>query len=267
MTMSTQTPPLLQVDRLEVLYGNAILAVRGVSIEVQAGSIVALLGANGAGKTTTLKAISRLLQAERGEVVAGDVRIDGQSVLDTAPDELVRRGVVQVLEGRRCFAHLSVEENLLLGGHVKSPSGKVLGERLADVYALFPRLKTRRASLAGYTSGGEQQMVAIGRALMAQPRLVLLDEPSMGLAPLVVQEIFEAIRALNQQGVSFVLAEQNARMALSHAHHAYVLETGRVAISGSAQALSAKTDIHDFYLGAGGDHRISFIDDRLRRRA
>jgi len=259
--MTTTDMPLLQVERIEVVYDHVILALRGVSIEVPRGGIVALLGANGAGKTTTLKAISRLLEAERGTVTGGDVRYEGASVLQHGPDRLVRAGVAQVLEGRRWFAHLSVEQNLLLGGFVDSPPRRQLQQRLEAVYDLFPRLKTRRNSLAGYTSGGEQQMVAIGRALMGRPRLVLLDEPSMGLAPLVVQEIFEAVGRLNrEQGVSFLLAEQNAAIALRHAQYGYVLATGSVATQGSAAELLARDDVRRFYLGDSGPGRKAFID-------
>ena len=261
-------PPLLSLDGVEVRYDGVIVALRGVSLEVGAGRIVALLGANGAGKTTTLKAASRLLAAERGEVVAGSVSFDGQVVDGLRPDQLVARGVAQVLEGRRCFAHLTVEENLLLGGFVRKPSRGELAASLERVYARFPRLKERRRSRAGYTSGGEQQMVAIGRALMAAPRLVLLDEPSMGLAPLIVQEIFEAVRELHERdGVSFLLAEQNAAVALRHAHDAHVLEGGRVVLSGSAAELAARDDIRHFYLGGHEADRRPFIDAHRVRQA
>jgi len=267
MTATSQAPdtaatPLLVLDGVEAVYERVIVALRGVTLSVPRGAIVALLGGNGAGKTTTLKAVSRLLAAERGEVVAGSIHVDGQPLAGLAPHDLVARGVSQVLEGRHCFAHLSVEDNLRLGGYVRRPSRGELAARLEQVYTRFPRLKERRRSLAGYTSGGEQQMVAIGRALMAQPRLVLLDEPSMGLAPIIVHEIFEGVRQLNERdGVTFLLAEQNAAVALRHAHQAHVLEGGRVVLSGDAQALRARDDMQHFYLGGGdGDQRRAFID-------
>jgi branched-chain amino acid transport system ATP-binding protein len=253
--------PLLSLRGVEVVYERVIVALRGVSLEVPSGAIVALLGANGAGKTTTLKAASRLLGAERGEVVAGEIEFDGQPIAGLAPNRLVELGVSQVLEGRHCFAHLTVEENLSLGGFVRRPSRGELAASLERVYTRFPRLQQRRRSLAGYTSGGEQQMVAIGRALMANPRLVLLDEPSMGLAPIVVREIFEGMRELNERdGVSFLLAEQNAAIALQYAHRALVLETGRVVLEGSTEALRSRDDVQRFYLGDSGPVRQPFID-------
>jgi branched-chain amino acid transport system ATP-binding protein len=252
---------LLELHEVEVRYGGAIVALHGVSLQVPAGSVVALLGANGAGKSTVLKASSQLLAAERGEVTAGSVRFDGRPVAGLAPHALVAQGVSHVLEGRHCFAHLSVEENLTLGALVRKPTRGELGAALEQVYERFPRLKERRRSPAGVTSGGEQQMVAIGRALMARPRLVLLDEPSMGLAPLVVQEIFDGVRALNEHdGVSFLLAEQNAAIALRHAHHACVLEAGRVVLQGTAAELAARDDIQHFYLGGHAGQRRPFID-------
>ena len=269
MTTTPLPPPLLQVDRLEVAYDQVILALRGVSLQVPAGGgIVALLGANGAGKSTTLKAVSRLLQAERGTVTGGDIRLDGESVLRRGPDALVRAGVSQVLEGRRCFAHLSVEDNLRLGGFAGDTPRAELKARLESVYELFPRLKERRSSLAGYTSGGEQQMVAIGRALMARPRLVLLDEPSMGLAPTVVHEIFDAVGRLHREhGVSFLLAEQNAAIALRHAQYGHVLANGAVVSQGSAAELLARDDVQRFYLGdSGAKGRSAFIDAHRVRR-
>jgi len=258
---STAPPVLLALRDVEVLYERAIVALRGVTLQVPRGAIVALLGANGAGKSTTLKAASRLLGAERGEVVAGSILLDGASTAGVAPHRLVERGVAQVLEGRRCFSHLSVEENLLLGAFVRRPSRGALAAALERVYVRFPRLRERRRSLAGYTSGGEQQMIAIGRALMSDPRLVLLDEPSMGLAPIIVQEIFEGVRELNERdGVTFVLAEQNAAVALRLAHHAYVLENGRVALEGDAAALRGRDDMQRFYLGGSDPDRRPFID-------
>ncbi len=260
-------PALLELDAVEAAYDGVIVALRGVSLRVPKGEIVALLGANGAGKSTTLKAASSLLGAERGAIVAGRVRLDGREVTGLAPHRLVELGVSQVLEGRHVFAHLSVEDNLRLGAFVRRPSRADLKASLEQVYQRFPRLKERRRSQAGYTSGGEQQMVAIGRALMARPQLVLLDEPSMGLAPIVVHEIFEGIRQLNEQdGVSFLLAEQNAAIALEYAHHGYVLETGRVVLDGSAETLRARGDVQRFYLGEGEAQRLSFIDPHQRRQ-
>jgi branched-chain amino acid transport system ATP-binding protein len=258
----SQATPLLELRDVAVRYDGVITALRGVSLAVPRGAIVALLGANGAGKSTTLKAASRLLGAERGEVVAGQVLLDGEPVERVPPHRLVARGVAQVLEGRRCFAHLSVEENLLIGAFVRRPSRGALATALEQVYERFPRLKARRRSAAGLTSGGEQQMVAIGRALMAAPRLVLLDEPSMGLAPRIVEEIFAGVRELNRRdGVSFLLAEQNAVIALREAHHAAVLEGGRIVLQDSAAALAARDDIQHFYLGGGaGADRRPFID-------
>jgi len=258
--------PLLALHGVEVRYERVIVALRGVSLAVPQGAIVALLGANGAGKTTTLKAASRLLGAERGEVVAGEITFEGRPIAGLAPNKLVELGVAQVLEGRHCFSHLTVEENLLLGGFVHGPSRGELSAALERIYTRFPRLKQCRRSRAGYTSGGEQQMVAIGRALMAKPRLVLLDEPSMGLAPIVVREIFEGVRQLNERdGVSFLLAEQNAAIALRYAHHGVVLETGRVVLEGPTAELLVRTDVQRFYLGDGGPDREPFIDPhRLR---
>ncbi|MCY1350643.1 High-affinity branched-chain amino acid transport ATP-binding protein LivF [compost metagenome] len=243
---------ILQVENIEVLYEQAILAVRGVSLQVPEGQIVALLGANGAGKSTTLKAISSLVRAERGEVVQGRILYRGADIGRSVAHRLVADGLVQVLEGRHCFPHLTVEENLLTGAFARKVSRSALKAELERIYAWFPRLKERRRSLTGYTSGGEQQMVAIGRALMARPSLVLLDEPSMGLAPQVVEEIFEIVGELNRRdGVSFLVAEQNINVALRYAHHAYVLESGRVVSEGPARELAAREDIHDFYLGGG----------------
>lgn len=242
--------PILQVQGIEVLYEQAILAVRGVSLQVAKGQIAVLLGANGAGKSSTLKAISNLLRAERGEVVQGSIHYQGSDITHSTPDRLVRDGLVQVLEGRHCFAHLTVEENLLTGAFFRRLSRRQLHDEVELIYTHFPRLKLRRKSLAGYTSGGEQQMIAIGRALMANPQLVLLDEPSMGLAPQIVDEIFAIVSQLNQQAeVSFLIAEQNINVALRHAHVGYVLESGQVVRRGTAGELAALEDIHDFYLG------------------
>lgn len=265
--MSPAATTLLSVDAIEVVYESVIVALRGVTLQVTDGSIVALLGANGAGKSTTLKAVSRLLGAERGEVVRGSIAFQGGDVAGLPPHRLVERGVAQVLEGRRCFSHLSIEENLLIGGYVRHRSGAQIGRALERVYARFPRLETLRRRQAGYASGGEQQMIAIGRALMSEPRLVLLDEPSMGLAPLIVSEIFDAVRKLNRDdGVSFLLAEQNAATALRVADFGYVLESGRVALQGPASELLARDDVKRFYLGESADGRTRFIDPHRVRR-
>lgn len=242
---------IVQMDQVQVLYEQAILAVRDVSLQVRQGEIVALLGANGAGKSTSLKAISNLLRAERGEVVKGRIFYRGNDVTRSDPGDLVNAGLVQVLEGRHCFAHLTVEDNLRIGAFIGKPSRQQLHQALERIYQYFPRLKERRKSLAGYTSGGEQQMVAIGRALMAQPSLVLLDEPSMGLAPQIVEEIFEIIARLNRrEGVSFLLAEQNINLTLHYAQRGYVLESGTVVGQGSAAELAARGDLHELYLGS-----------------
>ena len=242
--------PLLQVQDIEVIYDGAILAVAGVSLSVPKGGIVALLGANGAGKSTTLKAISGLVRAERAEVSRGRIEFLGQDTAGIDPSQRVRQGMVHVLEGRHVFPQLSVEDNLRSGGFVRGLSRRELAADLERIYAWFPRLKTKRKTQAGLTSGGEQQMVAIGRALMTRPTLVLLDEPSMGLAPIIVQEIFEIVAQLNREAqVSFLLAEQNINLALKYASTAYVLDTGRVVLSGSAEELLARGDLHDFYLG------------------
>lgn len=241
---------LLAVDDIEVIYDGAILAVAGVSLRVEQGGIVALLGANGAGKSTTLKAISGLVQADRARVSRGQIRFAGQSTATVAANQLARQGIVHVLEGRHVFAHLTIEENLRSGGFLRKPSRRELEEDLERIYSWFPRLQTKRKTQAGLTSGGEQQMLAIGRALMTRPRLVLLDEPSMGLAPIIVEEIFEIVAQLNaREGVSFLIAEQNINVALRHASYAYILENGRVVGEGSANELAAREDIQHFYLG------------------
>jgi branched-chain amino acid transport system ATP-binding protein len=249
--MSNDPPPFLQVRDVEATYDKAILALCGVSLDVAEGTIVALIGANGAGKSTTLKAISNLLGAESGEVSRGSITWRDENITRVDPSGLVQKGLVQVLEGRHCFPQLTVEENLVTGGFVRKLSRREIDEGLERVYRWFPRLKDRRKTRAGYTSGGEQQMTAIGRALMTRPILVLLDEPSMGLAPIVVAEIFEIIGRLNRDdGVSFLLAEQNANLALEYADHAYVLENGTVALSGPAAELAARDEVREFYLGA-----------------
>ncbi|WP_027059619.1 ABC transporter ATP-binding protein [Mesorhizobium loti] len=248
--MTIATKSFLEIQNMEALYGQAILAVRDVSLKVEQGKIVALLGANGAGKTTTLKAVSNLLGPERGKVSRGSILWQGEPVSGLSASRLVAKGVVQVLEGRHCFAQLTVEENILSGGFVRKPSRADLQRDIERIYTWFPRLKEKRKVKAGLTSGGEQQMVAIGRALMTKPSLVLLDEPSMGLAPIIVQEIFEIIRILNrEQGVSFLLAEQNANLALRYADYGYILENGRVVLSGTAEELRTREDVQDFYLG------------------
>jgi len=263
----TAPGPLLEVNGIEVIYNHVILVLKGVSLSVAEGGIVALLGANGAGKTTTLKAISNLLFAERGEVTKGTIHFDGDRVDRLNPSELVKRGVIQVMEGRHCFAHLTVEENLLTGAYTRRASRAEVRQELERVYQFFPRLKQRRTSLAGYTSGGEQQMTAIGRALMARPRMILLDEPSMGLAPQIVEEIFEIVKNLNEaEKVSFLLAEQNTMVALRFADFGYILENGRVVLEGSAHALSANEDVKEFYLGISSGGRRSFRETKHYRR-
>ena len=258
---------LLAVSNVEVIYNHVILVLKGVSLSVARGGITALLGANGAGKTTTLKAISNLLHSERGEVTKGSITYRGERVQDLGPSELVARGVIQVMEGRHCFEHLTVEENLLTGAYTRRDGSKAIAADLEMVYGYFPRLRERRTSQAGYTSGGEQQMCAIGRALMSRPETILLDEPSMGLAPQLVEEIFEIVRSLNvDQGVSFLLAEQNTNVALRFAHHGYILESGRVVMEGPAEALRENPDVKEFYLGMSDKGRRSFRDVRSYRR-
>jgi len=271
ISMSTQAEPAprlaLSVNNIEVIYDHVILVLRGVSLDVAEGGIVALLGANGAGKTTTLKAISNLLHAERGEVTKGTIEYRGERIDRLTPNDLVRRGVCQVMEGRHCFAHLTIEENLLTGAFTRKGSRGEIAAALDKVYRYFPRLKERRTSLAGYTSGGEQQMTAIGRALMAQPSMILLDEPSMGLAPQIVDEIFAIVGELNrQENVSFLLAEQNTMVALRHANYGYILETGRVVMDGAASDLANNEDVKEFYLGLSTSGRRSFRDVKHYRR-
>ncbi|HXP13517.1 MAG TPA: ABC transporter ATP-binding protein [Stellaceae bacterium] len=258
---------LLDVNNIEVIYNRVILVLKGVSLKVPEGGVVALLGANGAGKTTTLKAISNLLRAERGEVTKGAISYAGERVHDLTPHELVKRGVVQVMEGRHCFGHLTIEENLLTGAFTRR-DGRVQTRRELDkVYAYFPRLKERRAALAGYISGGEQQMTALGRALMANPKTILLDEPSMGLAPQIVEEIFGIVQRLNREaGVSFLLAEQNTNIALRYADYGYVLENGKVVMDGAAKDLRANEDVKEFYLGLSASGRRSYREVKHYRR-
>jgi len=246
----TETASFLSVNNIEVVYSSVILVLKGVSLAVPKGGIVALLGANGAGKTTTLKAISNLLHAERGEVTKGAILFDGEQVHRLSPNDLVQRGCIQVMEGRRCFAHLTVEENLMTGAFTRRDGKAAVARDLELVYSYFPRLKERRESTAGYTSGGEQQMCAVGRALMSRPKMILLDEPSMGLAPMIVEEIFDIVRGLNRrEGLSVLVAEQNAAVALHHVDFGYVVENGRVVGSGTADDLKAQTDVRTLYLG------------------
>ncbi|MGE8632502.1 MAG: ABC transporter ATP-binding protein, partial [Achromobacter piechaudii] len=257
----------LDVNGIEVIYNHVILVLKGVSLQVPEGKIVALLGANGAGKTTTLRAISNLLKGERGDVTKGHIQYRGQRIERLSPAELVKRGVVQVMEGRHCFAHLTIEENLLTGAYTRNMSRADTAAALERVYQYFPRLKQRRTSQSGYTSGGEQQMTAIGRALMANPNMILLDEPSMGLAPQIVEEIFEIVRDLNQrEGVSFLLAEQNTNIALRYADYGYILENGRVMMDGAALDLAQNEDVKEFYLGISSGERKSFRDNKFYRR-
>jgi branched-chain amino acid transport system ATP-binding protein len=258
---------ILSVNNIEVVYDHVILVLKGVSLDVPRGGIIALLGANGAGKTTTLKAVSNLLHAERGEVTKGSILFDAVEVKSLSPNDLVRRGCIQVMEGRHCFAHLTVEENLLTGAFTRRDGKSAIASDLERVYAYFPRLRERRGLTSGYTSGGEQQMCAIGRALMSRPKMILLDEPSMGLAPQIVEEIFEIVKDLNvKESVSFLLAEQNTNMALRYASHGYILENGRVVMDGAASALAANEDVKEFYLGVAGDKRKSFRDVKHYKR-
>ncbi|MHB2267466.1 ABC transporter ATP-binding protein [Aliihoeflea sp. PC F10.4] len=259
--------PILSVNNIEVIYDHVILVLKGVSLSVPRGGITALLGANGAGKTTTLKAISNLLHAERGEVTKGTILFEGGQVQALSPNDLVRRGCIQVMEGRHCFGHLSVEDNLMTGAFTRRDGNAAIKDDLELVYQYFPRLRERRNSQAGYTSGGEQQMTAIGRALMSRPKMILLDEPSMGLAPQLVEEIFEIVKKLNdEQGVSFLLAEQNTNVALRYAKYGYILESGRVVLDGEASALRENDDVKEFYLGVGGEGRKSFRDVKHYKR-
>ncbi|HEY4142981.1 MAG TPA: ABC transporter ATP-binding protein [Pseudolabrys sp.] len=274
MSVATQTEKsaakaanILSVNNIEVIYDQIILVLKGVSLDVPKGGIVALLGANGAGKTTTLKAISNLLHAERGDVTKGSIIFDGEEVQNRSPNELVRRGCVQVMEGRMCFGHLSIEENLLTGAFTRCDGRAAIKRDMELVYGYFPKLAERKNSLAGYTSGGEQQMCAVGRALMSRPKMILLDEPSMGLAPQIVEEIFEIVKDLNgRENVSFLLAEQNTNMALRYATYGYILENGRVVMDGDAKSLSENEDVKEFYLGISEGRRKSFRDGKHYRR-
>lgn len=264
-TASTQT--LLTVNNIEVIYDHVILVLKGVSLEVPEGRIVTLLGANGAGKTTTLKAISNLLRVERGEVTKGSIEYRGRRVDRLNASALVRQGVIQVMEGRHPFGHLTCEENLLTGAYTRQDGRAALQQDMDMVYTYFPRLAERRHAMAGYVSGGEQQMMVIGRALMARPKLILLDEPSMGLAPQLVAEIFDIVARLNrEEGVSFLLAEQNATVALRVADYGYVLENGRVVLDGDAETLRTNEDVKEFYLGLSTAGRRSYRDVKHYRR-
>lgn len=264
---ATALPPILSVKNIEVIYDSVILVLRGVSFVVPQGKIVALLGANGAGKSTTLKSVSTLLASERGEVTKGSIEFRGKSTQGLNPGEMVGMGMVQVMEGRHCFGHLSVEDNLITGAYARPIGNAQVRQELERIYDYFPRLKTRRTSLAGYTSGGEQQMVAIGRAMMAKPSMLLLDEPSMGLAPQIVAEIFEIVRELNEkEGVSILLAEQNTNVALKYADYGYILESGRVMMDGTAKELAENADVKEFYLGVSNEGRKSFRDMKSYRR-
>ena len=266
-SVASTAAQILALNNVEVVYDHVILVLKGVSLDVERGGIVALLGANGAGKSTTLKAISNLLHAERGEVTKGSIVFDGEEVKARAPNELVRRGCIQVMEGRHCFEHLTVEENLLTGAYTRRDGAAGIRGDLDLVYSYFPRLRERRSSLAGYTSGGEQQMCAIGRALMSRPKMILLDEPSMGLAPQIVEEIFEIVHRLNEkEGVSFLLAEQNANMALKYARYGYILENGRIVMDGDAKALRENEDVKEFYLGIAEGKRKSFRNAKHYKR-
>jgi branched-chain amino acid transport system ATP-binding protein len=258
---------ILSINNIEVIYDHVILVLKGVSLQVPKGKIVALLGGNGAGKSTTLKAVSTLLKGERGEVTKGTIEFQGKRVDGLTPNDLVKMGMIQVMEGRHCFAHLTVEDNLLTGAYTRSLSRAALAAELERVYHYFPRLKTRRTSQAGYTSGGEQQMTAIGRALMAKPSTILLDEPSMGLAPQIVQEIFEIVKDLNtKEEVSFLLAEQNTNVALKYSDYGYILENGRIMMDGPAQDLANNEDVKEFYLGVSKEGRKSFREAKFYRR-
>jgi branched-chain amino acid transport system ATP-binding protein len=265
--MADASKPVLSVSNIEVIYDHVILVLKGVSLTVPEGGIVALLGANGAGKSTTLKSISNLIRAERGDITKGSIEFLGERIDGISPNQLVRRGLIQVMEGRHCFGHLTVEENLLTGAFTRADGGAAIARDMELVYDYFPRLRDRRSSLAGYISGGEQQMCAIGRALMSRPKMMLLDEPSMGLAPQLVEEIFEIVKQLNEQeNVSILLAEQNTNVALRFADYGYILENGRVVLDGEAAGLRDNEDVKEFYLGVAGEHRKSFRNVKAYKR-
>ena len=265
--MSAIPTILLNVNGIEVIYNHVILVLKGVSLQVHEGAVVALLGGNGAGKTTTLRAVSNLLAGERGDVTKGSIELRGERIERLTPADLVQRGVIQVMEGRHCFGHLTIDENLMTGAWTRKDGRAAVAATLEKVYTYFPRLKQRRGSQAAYTSGGEQQMCAIGRALMANPKMVLLDEPSMGLAPQIVEEVFGIVRDLNtREGVTFLLAEQNTHMALRYADHGYILESGRIVMDGAARELANNEDVKEFYLGVGGGDRKNFRDAKSYKR-
>jgi len=266
-TEAQAAEPVLSINNIEVIYNHVILVLKGVSLDVPLGGITALLGANGAGKTTTLKAVSNLLRAERGDVTKGTIEFKGERIDQLTPNEMVKRGCIQVMEGRHCFEHLTIEDNLLAGAFTRRDGRAAIAQDLEMVYNYFPRLRERRTSQAGYTSGGEQQMCAIGRALMSRPTTILLDEPSMGLAPQLVEEIFEIVKKLNEnEGVSFLLAEQNTNIALRYAKYGYILENGRVVLDGEASALRDNEDVKEFYLGVSGENRRSFKNVKAYKR-
>ena len=259
--------PVLRLNNIEVIYDHVILVLKGVSLEVPEGGIVALLGANGAGKTTTLKAISNLLRAERGDVTKGTIELRGERIDKLTANELVKRGVIQVMEGRHCFEHLTIEENLMTGAYTRRDGKAAIRDDLDMVLSYFPRLKNCLRTQAGYASGGEQQMCAIGRALMSRPSTMLLDEPSMGLAPQLVEEIFEIVKRLNEtEGVTILLAEQNTNVALKYAHYGYILENGRVVLDGDAETLRKNEDVKEFYLGLSSSGRRSYRDVKHYKR-
>ena len=265
--MCDQTNPMLRLNNIEVIYSNVILVLKGLSLEVPQGQIVALLGANGAGKTTTLKAISGLLRTENGQVTGGSIELRGQRINGLDPERICRLGILQVMEGRKVLESLTVEENLRIGGYTRrDPDG--VARDFQMIYDYFPRLVERRHQLAGYLSGGEQQMLVIGRALMAQPQLLLLDEPSLGLAPLLVREIFEIIEKINtERGTTFLLVEQNAQIALGIAHYGYVMENGRIVLNGPADRLRSNEDVREFYLGLSeAGRRKSFKEIKFYKR-
>ena len=266
-TEAQPAQPVLSINNIEVIYNHVILVLKGVSLDVPLGGITALLGANGAGKTTTLKAVSNLLRAERGDVTKGSIHFKGERIDQLTPNEMVKRGCIQVMEGRHCFEHLTIEDNLMTGAFTRRDGRAAIARDMEMVYNYFPRLRERRTSQAGYTSGGEQQMCAIGRALMSRPTTILLDEPSMGLAPQLVEEIFEIVKKLNEnEGVSFLLAEQNTNIALRYAKYGYILENGRVVLDGEASALRDNEDVKEFYLGVSGENRRSFKNVKAYKR-
>ena len=265
--MSSASGNILELKNVRVVYDNVILALHDVSLNVPKGKIVALLGGNGAGKSTTLKSISTMLASERGKVTGGSISYDGNAVDKQNPSQMVNMGMVQVLEGRRCFGHLTVEENIISGAYSRKLSRGDINQELEKIYGYFIRLKERRKSQAGFTSGGEQQMIAVARAMMAKPKMLLLDEPSMGLAPQLVAEIFNIVKELNEkEGVSVLLAEQNTNVALQYAEYAYILENGRVVMEGSAESMRDNEDVKEFYLGISGEGRQSFKDVKQYRR-